>query len=358
VAAVALLLAACGGSETPSANGPDNATAPTDANGQAGDDTAGPPATSAGTPVPSPGCGTTGVTSVESERREVEVTDPETGESRWYRFSTPPDHDGTTPVPLVVAFHGLSEGAEVHAGHSNLTPFGNDNGFAVAYPQGTGTPVRWNVLPTEDAVELEADNDLSYVDAMLDQLADELCIDLTAVYATGLSNGAGMASLMACERPDRFAAVAPVAGLRPPLSCEDSVTTPVLAFHGTVDPILLYNGGIGDLAALLGGTELPPPPPAEIDGSGYPASARAWATHNGCSDDPQETTIGDDIVHWVFDCPDGNDVEFYVVVDGGHTWPGSEFSASIERIAGPTTFTISANEIMWDFFTGHRLAAA
>lgn len=363
-ATLSLLGAACSSSDDTAATGPDGNTASNNADGGAatneGTDTSGDATTGDGelaaAPLPSAGCGVSEVAAVANERREVDVADTNSGDNRWYLLNTPDAHDGTTPLPLVVSFHGLSEGAEVHAVHSNLAATGNAEGFVVAFPNGTGSPVRWNVLPTDDDVETDTTNDLALVDAMLDDLATELCIDLSAVYATGLSNGGGMSSYMACERADRFAAVAPIAGLRPPIRCDSTATTPILSVHGTADPILLYNGGIADIASVLTGGEIGPPPPAEIDGSGYPASARAWAGHNGCEPDPEIATIGDDVEHWVFDCPEGNDVEFFVVVDGGHTWPGSDFSVSIEQIAGPTTFTIDANDTMWEFFSRHRLA--
>ena len=305
--------------------------------------------------VPSAGCGSSGVGAVTEERREVAVTDPDTGAPRWFLVTTPPNHDGTTPVPLVLDFHGLSEGAVVHALHSKMSGFAADNGFAVAFPQGTGTPVRWNALPTSDGPNLSAENDLAYVDAVLDQLEATLCVDTARVYSTGLSNGAGMTSLLACVRADRFAAAAPVAGVRAPIECDETTTTPVMAFHGTVDPILFYNGGIGDLAGLLGGSGDTSAPDAVLDGEGYPAAARAWAQHNGCEPEPAKSLIGTDVEHWVFTCPAGNEVEFFAIIGGGHTWPGSAFSESIENITGPTSFTISANEEMWSFFKRHAL---
>jgi polyhydroxybutyrate depolymerase len=346
VAVAAMLATACSSGSDEPADG-------------AGDDTvdtavvADPAAAS---PVPSAGCGTSTTAAVTEERREVAIASPDGDGNRWYLVTTPAEHDGTTPVPLVLDFHGLSEGAVIHALHSELSAFAIDNGFAVAFPNGTGSPVRWNALPTSDAQNLDGNDDLSYVDAIIDQLTADLCVDTSRIYATGLSNGAGMTSLLACVRADRIAAAAPVAGLRPPLECDADTTTPVLAIHGTVDPILYYNGGIGDLGSLLGGGGTPAAPPAVIDGDGYPAAARAWATHNGCAPDPTITEIGSDIQRWVFDCPRDAEVEFFVVIDGGHTWPGSAFSKQIASIAGPTSDTISANQVMWDFFTRHSLA--
>jgi polyhydroxybutyrate depolymerase len=41
----------------------------------------------------------------------------------------------------------------------------------------------------------------------------------------------------------------------------------------------------------------------------------------------------------------------YIVVGGGHSWPGSDFSASIAQVVGPTTFDIDATALAWDFFS-------
>ena len=55
-------------------------------------------------------------------------------------------------------------------------------------------------------------------------------------------------------------------------------------------------------------------------------------------------------------CSSGGGMVLYRIDGGGHTWPGSEFSKNIAAIAGPTTDTVSANEVMWAFFRQHRLA--
>ena len=47
-----------------------------------------------------------------------------------------------------------------------------------------------------------------FVTTLLDTLEADLCLDTSRVYATGLSNGAMMTSLVGCVMADRFAAVA------------------------------------------------------------------------------------------------------------------------------------------------------
>lgn len=349
VLAAALLAGACATSDDASSD---------DVSGGASESPSTTVAATDAAAIPSAGCGTSTTTAVTEERREVALTDPESGETRWYLLTTPPAHDGTTPLPVVLDFHGFTEGAIVHAAHSALSPYAAAEGFVAVFPQGTGNPVRWNALPVDGPADFGGADDLGYVDAVLAALEADLCIDTSRIYATGLSNGAGMASLVGCERAERFAAVAPVAGVRRPTNCVEGTPTPIVAFHGTVDPILYYNGGVGDLAGLMGGSGETTAPAAVLDGDGYPAATRAWAAHNGCDPEPTKRMIGDDVEHWVFTCPGGASVEFYAIIGGGHTWPGSEFSGQIANIAGPTSYTISANEVMWEFFQRHARSPA
>ena len=79
------------------------------------------------------------------------------------------------------------------------------------------------------------------------------------------------------------------------------------------------------------------------------------AERNGCDPTPTDTQATDEIIHRVYDCPAGADVEFYIVVGGGHSWPGSAFSQAIESIVGHTTFDIHASEEAWAFFEHFQL---
>lgn len=343
-AVAALLLASCagsGGSSGASSSGStttpeEEATTTADAGDAA--------------PVPSAGCGKTTVLSVVEEKTYLDDS------NRWFLLSTPLTHDGTTPVPLVLDFHGLSEGAELHARMSDLAAYGDDHGFAVVQPQGEGDPTRWQVK-----ADIARNDDLQFVSELLDQLEAKLCIDTSRVYATGLSNGAIMSSLLACTMSDRFAAVAPVAGVVHPEGCEQSRPVPILAIHGTADPILLFNGGIGSqLSNLLSDGDASAssgeqPAEADLDGPGYPAAAQEWATSNGCTGDPTDEDLTDTVIERTWACPADADVEFVIVEGGGHSWPGSTFSEAAERFIGPTDMSIDANDLIWDFFSRFAL---
>jgi polyhydroxybutyrate depolymerase len=80
-----------------------------------------------------------------------------------------------------------------------------------------------------------------------------------------------------------------------------------------------------------------------------------WAARNGCEPTPHVESIAADVDRFQFPCPAGAEVVLYRINGGGHTWPGSEFSKSIESIVGPTTSSISANDIIWHFFMDHPM---
>ncbi len=104
------------------------------------------------------------------------------------------------------------------------------------------------------------------------------------------------------------------------------------------------------------------PPPSRHLTSTAPATRSApatWAERNGCDSFTDTTLEGttDEVIHRVWDCPPGADVELYVVPAGGHSWPGSEFSQSIADIVGYTTFDLDASALGWEFFQRFTLPA-
>ena len=194
---------------------------------------------------------------------------------------------------------------------------------------------------------------------MLDDIEASRCVDTSRVYATGLSNGAMMDSLLACQMADRIAAVAPIAGATAYGKCTPKRPVPMLTIHGTADPILLFNGGIGDIIRVITGGKAPANPtttvPTDLNGPGYPAQVKAWAERNKCDPQPHDSAVTASVTHRTYTCPSGADVEMYIVAGGGHAWPSSDFSKSIEKVVGPTTYDIDATALIWKFFQRFRL---
>ena len=141
------------------------------------------------------------------------------------------------PRPLVIAFHGYGGGFWDLESAAGLSDAADAHGFVVAYPQGVGEGPTW---------DLQGDSDTAFVIALIDELVASQCIDPTRVFATGFSMGGGMTNVLACRLADRFAAVAPVAANHGETwggTCAPSRPVPIMAFHGTLDTFLPYEGG-------------------------------------------------------------------------------------------------------------------
>jgi polyhydroxybutyrate depolymerase len=275
------------------------------------------------------------------------------GRDRAYALHVPPVEDGETPMPLVVDYHGYSEGGPIHAAHSMLGAYGDEQGFVTVTPDSGYEVPRWSIDPASEDVDMFGD--------LLDQVEADVCIDTNRVFLTGLSNGAMMTSSLACSYSDRIAAAAPVAGITPIDGCEFERPVPVIAFHGTDDTFLAFDGGlgssVGDLPSPDGEGTLGDSEQAEVAEAGpsVPEVTATWAERNGCEAEPTEEQVSGEVRLLAFPCPPGADAELYVVDGGGHTWPGSAFDDNIASIVGHVTHEIDANELMWAFFQQHPL---
>jgi len=249
------------------------------------------------------------------------------GTERTYRLYLPAVASPSVPAPLVLNFHGLGSSAAEQEAYSGLLPVAAREGFVLVSPDGEGQPRRWGVpgLPSEESLQ----PDLRFVDALLAELEDRLCLDPGRIYATGLSNGAFFSSVLGCLRPEAFAAVAPVAGVYfPRVGCRGQV--PLLAVHGRLDQVVPYDAG------LIFGL---------IPYAGAEAYAEAWARQNGCEAPPERRSIAPHVTETSWPgC--AAETRLLTIEDGGHTWPGS---IDVPRL-GPTNHEITAADVIWAFF--------
>jgi len=261
------------------------------------------------------------------------------GIDRRYLLHLPPQYDGTTRLPVVFDFHGHGSSATVQLFYSRITPVADREGFVVVAPEGQGATPHFTLL---GATATEAD-DVEFTVALLDELIGWLCLDPTRVYATGMSNGGALSSVLACRAADRFAATGAVAALiHLPQCAQRPGPAPFVAMMGTADPVVPYAGG---RVNCCGNPNIP----------ATPDTIAGFARSSGCEPDPVTERIGPDVELQRYQgCDDGAAVELYVIEGGGHTWPGSPIDLS-GRGLGATTASVDATETMWAFFERHRL---
>jgi polyhydroxybutyrate depolymerase len=267
------------------------------------------------------------------------------GVERHYLLDVPADYDGTKPFAIVFGLHALTVSYQFVPSMTGFDQGARYQFIGVA-PSGrlAGTTPYWDAAPTEH------NYDVDFIVQLLDHLEATLCVNPARVFSTGMSNGAQMSSLLACRLSDRITAIAPVSGEEYLAPCNGS-PVPILAFHGTADPILPYTGG-GLNATQIAATyhfrgKAPPGLPRPL---GVDASMRRWAAHNGCDPQPIEERVAPHIVRRTWTHCRAETV-LYVVEGGGHTWPGKPVP-QFEPVFGPGTTEIDATELMFDLFFG------
>jgi polyhydroxybutyrate depolymerase len=262
------------------------------------------------------------------------------GNNRSYIVHLPPGYTASNAYPMVLNFHGYTSTGAQQQGYSLMNTVADTAGFIAVYPDGIANS--WNVgfgfTPYFTGVD-----DIGFVNALIDTMMVHYHIDADAVYATGMSNGGYLSNRLACELPNRIAAIASVTG---PMTdsteayCNPSRKVPAMHIHGTTDPIVNYNGAAQSLSV------------AEL--------ISFWGNHNGCPissiDIPYpdvNTGDGSTATRKNYQpCTDGAEVVLIEIANGGHTWPG----ASVDiPMYGNTNRDFFASGEIWNFFRRFRL---
>jgi polyhydroxybutyrate depolymerase len=270
------------------------------------------------------------------------------GRERVFQLDVPADYTGTMPFGLVLALHPLSV---VYTYMPSVVRFSTNAAsyrFIGVAPSGLvsdGTPY-WDAAPTSH------NYDVDFLSSLVRHLESTLCIDTSEVFSTGLSNGAQMSSLLGCRLSGLVSAIAPVEGEEYLTPCPGK-PEPILAFHGTADPVLPYSGGglnatrIADIYYFHGHEPAGLPAPMGIDDS-----MRDWARHNGCTSKARTVRIAPDVQKRTWSGCKAATV-LYIVDGGGHGWPGQPVAAT-EKVFGPETTQIDATNLMMRFFFDHQ----
>ena len=256
------------------------------------------------------------------------------GTPRAYRLAVPASYRRDRPTPLIFDFHGSGSNAVQQSAYSQLPTVGAGAGYLVVTPDAIGG--NWNLAAPGTATA-----DQLLVTALESDLGARYCVDESRIFAAGISLGSEFATITACNPANHIAAVGLVSAeylLRP---CPGPV--PVLAFHGTADPVVPYASGAT-------GRSVPGIPVV-----GAIQNLEAWAKLDRCRPTPVVSTPAPQISRSVWSgCAGGSSVILYSVLGGGHTWPGSPIVLSA-AVLGPTTEAVSATHLMLAFFAAHPI---
>lgn len=244
------------------------------------------------------------------------------GTARTYHIYIPPKLKKET-LPVVFSFHGFGSSAKKQEQLSGMSKQAKKYGFIVVYPEGLSNKRGKQYWNTQKSQDIKADIDL--VKTILSKLKDEYPLRKQKVFATGISNGGGMAHVLAARMADTFTAIAPVSGAYYDYdSHTPSKPVAVLAFHGTKDRIVPYEGR-RKLPNIL-------------------KWINYWAKQNKCKSTPDRSDIARGVYSQSWNGCKANTV-LYTIEGKGHSWPGSDMSRRT------TTKKIDATELILKFFS-------
>lgn len=188
----------------------------------------------------------------------------------------------------------------------------------------------WNAGACCGRAAKENVDDLAFLSRVIDEAVARYSGDPNRVYITGISNGAMMAYRMACEKPSKVAAIAPVAGTLAIPACPNGGAVPVLHIHGGADSNVPLQGGEGRRSI------------AGVKHRSVGESINMITSSRGCESAEQEA--GDREV-FRYRCERGAPVELWVIKGGQHVWPGGKSRREAKAHNG----RFSGSEAVWKF---------
>lgn len=254
---------------------------------------------------------------------------------RKFRLYVPTSYNSSQAVPLLFNLHGYTSNATQQQLYGNFMPIADTANFIMVLPEGTA-PAGSQYFNAGFGPGV---NDVLFMSDLIDSLKLNYNINNNAIYSCGMSNGGIMSYYLACNLPNRFAAIASVTGsmLNSWFTSSPNRAFPVMEIHGTNDATVPY----------IGSSTF-----AHID-----SVVKKWVLNNNCNISPATfsvpntvTTDGATAINFKYTGgTNAADVELYRINNGAHTWPGAPIAI------GVTCMDFNASVEIWRFFRRYKL---
>jgi len=263
------------------------------------------------------------------------------GKTREYYISLP--KNTSKPVPLIINFHGFLDHAINQKEFSQMDNYAHQNGVGVVYPEGINRS--WNV----GKAILNDENDIGFVNTLIDSVSSKYNIDSNRIYACGFSNGGSFSYELMCSLSNKIAAFGSVGGnfsINENRLCNIDREIPLIHIHGTRDRLQKYNSLDRDFLSTI-------------------ESVNYWAKYNQLDIKVVENIEdihkkdGTAVEKYTYSKNNSNtQVIHFKVVDGGHLWLGSPIGDRfLERLLfGRNNHEINSSEEIVDFFLKYKLS--
>ncbi|MCB9488650.1 MAG: hypothetical protein H6684_07965 [Deltaproteobacteria bacterium] len=224
------------------------------------------------------------------------------GVERRYLLDVPDSYDGSA-MPLVLNLHGAGGSPDGHRTTTGFSELGADEGFINVYPaalENDSGRTRWDTSDCNSA-------DHHFIADTLNEVFAAYCVDLSAVFVSGFSNGASFTNELVAGST-LFRAGAPVGGtVNFGENCGVTDAVSAIVIHGDADETTPPENGV--------------------------ETAELFAAASECGD---PATNADGCEEYA-DCVDGERVVFCSVPGMQHEWPEPDDRGSTAQI--------------WEFFS-------
>jgi polyhydroxybutyrate depolymerase len=247
---------------------------------------------------------------------------------RTFIVHFPTGYSTNNQYPIVLNLHGLLSSATQQQSITQFDNIADSKGFIVVYPNATSTLNSWGTTGNSDVDFLS-----NLVDTIRSNYSANNCL-----FVTGFSKGGFMTYKFANSTPHVVNAIAIGSGNMSNSIKNQSATAPqipIMHFHGTEDSTVPYNGT--------------PPFISPVD-----STILWWIQHNNCNPSPSFTALPNSNLtdsstvekYYYSGGTNGSEVTFYKILNGGHTWSGSNSPSPL----GFTNQDINQSTIIGDFF--------
>ena len=276
------------------------------------------------------------------------------GHEWTYYVHVPKGYDKRTPLPVVLILHGAGGNGKLYLERNNWRKTADKHNFIAVAPDGLPArtkgrpsfllnPRLWNSGQLRPFSPRSKIDDIQFFNDLLDEVQKKYKVDADRIYVTGHSNGAAMSYMLGAKLSERLAAIAPGMGQNYTKGITPKRPLPTLVLLGTKDPLNPIEGGE---SKLPWGKRTTPPVTKGLE---------AWAKVLGCPTKPKLVRNKNHVKIMKYGPgKNGVDLTVYYIDGQGHGWPGVDEAGLPERLIGPHTDHVDANEVIWEFFRKHK----